>query len=447
MANAVVRQVLRRPVRLVPLAFLAVILVGTALLSLPLMHHDGQVRPLVAAFTAVSATCITGLTVVDTATYWTPMGQGVILLLTQMGGFGIMSIATLLAILVKGYIELSDTLTVQTETQAQDLGQARRIVVRIATSMFAAEVVAALLLVPRFHYSHGLPWPQALWHGVWYACMSFTNAGFSLHSDSIMSFVLDPVVVVLMTFSVWAGSLGYPVFWELLKKWRRPGQWTVHTRLTFYGFMALFLVTFTAFLVFEWDNPDTVGPMAVGQKVTAALAGGVMPRSCGFNIVDYAGIKDETIITTIVMMFIGGGSAGTSGGIKVSTFFLLFFLIVATARGEADVTVAHRRIGDETIRQAVTIALIAVACVVGGTMILALLTDLPLTHVLFDVTSAFGTVGLSMGVTPELPAGGQLTLMLLMFLGRVGTFTAASALALRTAARHYHLPEERPIVG
>lgn len=447
MANAAVRQVLRRPVRLVPLAFLAVILVGTALLCLPPMHHDGQVRPLVAAFTAVSATCITGLTVVDTATYWTPLGQTVILLLTQMGGFGIMSIATLLAIIVKGYIELSGTLVVQTETQAQDLGQARRIVVRIAASMFIAEIVAAVLLVPRFHWGHGLPWPQALWHGIWYACMSFTNAGFSLHSDSIMSFVVDPVVVVIITLTVWAGSLGYPVFWELLKKWRRPRLWTVHARLTFYGFMALFVVTFVAFLVFEWNNPATLGPMSLQHKLTAALAGGVMPRSCGFNIVDYAHIKDETTITTIVMMFIGGGSAGTSGGIKVSTFFLLFFLILAAVRGEKDVTVAHRRIGDETIRQAVTIALIAVACLVGGTMTLAILTDLPLTHVLFDVTSAFGTVGLSMGVTPELPAGGQLTLMTLMFLGRVGTFTAASALALRTAARHYHLPEERPIVG
>ncbi|WP_040159391.1 TrkH family potassium uptake protein [Mobilicoccus massiliensis] len=447
MANAVVTKVLRRPVRLVPLAFFGVIVVGTLLLCIPATHHDGQVRPLVAAFTAVSATCITGLTVVDTATYWTPLGQVIILLLAQMGGFGIMSIATLMAIIVKGHIELSNTLVVQTETQTQDLGQARRVVVRIAVSMLAAEMVSAIILTLRFHYTHGFDWGQSIWHGIWYACMAFSNAGFALQSDSIMSFVSDPLTIVVLSLTVWAGSLGYPVFWELLKKWRRPNTWSVHTRLTFYGFMVLFGIAFAAFLVFEWDNPDTLGPMGLANKVTAAIAAGVMPRSCGFNIVDYAFIKDETTIMNIVMMFIGGGSAGTSGGIKVSTFFLLAFLILAAARGEQDVTVAHRRIGDETLRQAVTVALIAVACLVGGTMVLAILTDLPLPHVLFDVTSAFGTVGLSMGITPSLPAGGQLTLMMLMFLGRVGTFTAASALALRTSTRHYHLPEERPIVG
>ncbi|GMA41031.1 TrkH family potassium uptake protein [Mobilicoccus caccae] len=447
MANTVVDKVMRRPVRLVPLAFLGVIAIGTLLLLIPATHHDGQVRPMVATFTAVSATCITGLTVVDTATYWTPFGQFIILLLTQMGGFGIMSIATLLAILVKGHIELSGTLVVQTETQTQSLGQARRVVLRIATSMLVAEAVAAVILTLRFHFTHGTEWPQAIWHGIWYAGMSFTNAGFALHSDSIMGFIADPLTIIVMSVTVFAGSIGYPVFWELLQKWRRPRNWSVHTRLSFYGFILLFVLTFAAFLIFEWDNPDTIGSFSVLEKVTAAIAGGVMPRSGGFNIVDYALIKDETTITTIVMMFIGGGSAGTSGGIKVSTFFLLAFLILAVARGERDVTVAHRRIGDETLRQAVTVALLAVACLVGGTMMLAILTNLPLPHVLFDVTSAFGTVGLSMGITPELPAGGQITLMVLMFLGRVGTFTAASALALRTATRHYHLPEERPIVG
>lgn len=447
MANTVVDKVMRRPVRLVPLAFLGVIAIGTLLLLIPATHHDGQVRPMIAAFTAVSATCITGLTVVDTATYWTPFGQFIILLLTQMGGFGIMSIATLLALLVKGHIELSGTLVVQTETQTQSLGQARRVVLRIATSMLVAEAVAAVILSLRFHYSHGADWPHAIWQGIWYAGMSFTNAGFALHSDNIMSFIVDPLTITVMSLTVFAGSIGYPVFWELLQKWRRPRNWSVHTRLSFYGFILLFVITFAAFLVFEWNNPDTIGDFSVLEKVTAAIAGGVMPRSAGFNIVDYAYIKDETAITTIVMMFIGGGSAGTSGGIKVSTFFLLAFLILAVARGERDVTVAHRRIGDETLRQAVTVALLAVACLVGGTMTLAILTDLPLHHVLFDVTSAFGTVGLSMGITPSLPAGGQITLMVLMFLGRVGTFTAASALALRTATRHYHLPEERPIVG
>lgn len=447
MARTIAHRALQRPVRIVPLAFFAVILFGTSLLMLPGMSRAGTPSPLSAAFSAVSATCITGLTVVDTATYWTPLGQGVLLLLAQLGGFGIMSVATLLALLVKGHIELTGTLVVQTETQAQTLGEARRIVVRIAGSMFATEAIIATLLVFRFRAVHDDSWPVALWHGVFYAGMSFTNAGFALHSDSIMGFVTDPIVIVVLSLSVLSGSVGYPVFWELLRKWRRPSHWTVHTRLTVYGFFVLFSVMFVAFLAFEWVNPDTIGTMPLGTKLTAALGGAVMPRSAGFNIVDYAHIQDETAITTIIMMFIGGGSAGTSGGIKVSTFFILWFLIVAAVRGEADVTIAHRRIGDETLRQAVTVALISVAAVTMGTTLLAMVTDLPLHMVMFDVASAFGTVGLSMGITPELPAAGQLTLMMLMFIGRVGTFTAASALALRRSTRHYHVPEERPIVG
>lgn len=447
MARGVVSNLLRRPVRLVPAAFLAVILLGTLLLLVPAAHHDNHVRPLAAAFTAVSATCITGLTVVDTATYWTPYGQAIIMLLTQMGGFGIMSIATLLAIIVKGHIELSGTLVVQTETQAQSLAQARRIVVRIAGSMFVAEAISAVLLTARFWLHQDMPFLKALWHGSFYACMAFTNAGFALATDSIMGFVVDPFLVAVMCVTVLAGSVGYPVFWELLKGWWRPHHWSVHTRLTVTGFAILFTVMFFAFLVFEWQNPDTIGLMPVGQKLSAASAGAVMPRSAGFNIVDYGLAQDETIITTIIMMFIGGGSAGTSGGIKVSTFLLLAYLILAVSRGERDVTVGHRRVGEETIRQAVTVALLALACVVGGTMVLAMVSDLPLEAVLFDVNSAFGTVGLSMGITPELPASGQLTLMVLMFVGRVGIFTAASALALRTATRHYQLPEGRPIVG
>ncbi|MDO5628025.1 MAG: potassium transporter TrkG [Mobilicoccus sp.] len=446
MSSRMVHGVLRRPVRLLPLTFLLVILIGTGLLLLPWTSTE-QVPFMTAAFTAVSAACITGLTVVDTHTYWTPFGQGVILLLTQVGGFGIMSIATLLALLVKGHIELSRTLVVQAETKAQSLGQARSIVRRIAVSMFAAEAAAAVVLTARFRFGHGEDWLQAIWHGIWYACMTFTNAGFSLHAGSIRDFLGDPLLIWVMCATVFAGSLGYPVFWELMRSWRRPRDWSVHTRLTFYGFIALFVITFVAFLAFEWTNPDTLGDLTVGQKITAAVAGGVMPRSGGFASVDYGMITDETMITTLVMMFIGGGSAGTSGGIKVSTFFLLAFLILAVARGEKDVTVAHRRIGEETLRQAVTVALLAVACVVGGTMVLAMVTDLPLDQVVFDVTSAFGTVGLSMGITPGLPVEGQVTLMVLMFLGRVGTFTAASAIALRSSVRHYQLPEERPIVG
>lgn len=439
------QRALLRPVRAVPLAFLAVILIGTLLLMLPIAH-PGEVRPLAAAFTAVSATCITGLAVVDTATYWTPFGQIVIVLLTQMGGFGIMSAATLLALLVRGKLDLSGSLAAQTERQAATLGEVRRVLVRIGLLMFVCEAVVAVVLTGEF-LRRGLGLLAALGHGIFFACMAFTNAGFSIKSDSLMPYVADSIIVWPMFAAVFIGSLGYPVIFELREKWRRPGHWSVHTRITFWGWLLLAAIGFVTFIVFEWTNPDTLGPMSVATKINAATAGAIMPRSGGFNAVDYAHIHDETVIVTIVLMFIGGGSAGTSGGLKVSTFFLLGFVILSEIRGEPEVTIAHRRIGNEVQRQALTVALLSIGAVTVGTIALVMTTELPLQAVVFDVVSAFGTVGLSLGITPQLGGEGQILLMGLMFVGRVGTVTVASALALRARRRHYSLPEERPIVG
>lgn len=445
MSRGVINRAMYKPVRLVPMAFLAVISIGSALLLLP-VAHPGDVRPLAAVFTAVSATCITGLTVVDTATYWTPFGKVVILVLTQVGGFGIMSAASLLALLVRGRVALRSTLVAQAESQTQRLGDVVRLLKRIVILMGTIELVLGSWLSVRF-WMRGLDVLDALGNGFFYACMSFTNAGFANDTDSIMSFVSDAGLIWPMSFGVILGSLGYPVLFELVKRWRRPGTFTVHTRITFYGWLVLMVVGIITFIVFEWTNPATLGPMSVADKVNAAFAGGVMPRSCGFNIVDYAKIHEETVVVTIVLMFIGGGSAGTSGGLKVTTFFLLLFVILTEVRGEKDVTIAHRRIPEDTQRQALVVALLSVGAVTGSTILLVILTDLPLVPVVFDVVSAFGTVGLSLGITPELPPAGQILLMVLMFVGRVGTITAASALALRARRRHYRLPEESPIVG
>ena len=445
MRRSLVGRALLAPVRLVPLAFAAVIVFGTALLMLPIAH-PGEVQPLVAAFTAVSATCITGLTVVDTATYWTPFGKGVIMLLTQMGGFGIMSAATLLALAVRGRIDLSSSLVTQTEKQTRTLGEVARVIKRIAIMMFGVEFVVGVWLTGRFLF-RGYELFDSVLYGFFYACMAFTNAGFAPDTASLMGYVSDPFIMWPIMIAVVVGSLGYPVVFELSQSWRRPDTWSVHTRLTFYGFMLLLVLGTLSFAVFEWRNNGTLGQLDTMGKINGALAGGVMPRSAGFNAVDYGRITDESTVVTIVLMFIGGGSAGTSGGLKVSTFFLLAFVILSEVRGEPEVTVAHRSIGAHTVRQALTVALLSLGAVIGGSVVMVWITNLPLVQVLFDVTSAFGTCGLSMGITPSLPPAGQILLMLLMFIGRVGTVTVASALALRTRHRHYHLPEERPIVG
>lgn len=437
-----------RPVRLLPSAFLLAIVVGSVLLMLPVSRADHDAALVMPAlFTSVSAVCVTGLITVDTATFWTPFGQWVILGLIQIGGFGIMTLATMLSLMVGRRLGLRNRLVAQAETHTVHPGDVGGVIKRVAAIMATCEVTVAVLITIRFRLSYYDDWATALKHGVFQAVSAFNNAGFSTYSDSLIGFVGDPWIILPMCAAVVLGGIGFPVIMELLREFGRPAKWTIHTRITVMGSGLLLAVGIVAFIGFEWANPQTLGPLGVGEKLLAGVTGGVMPRTAGFNSVDYAAITPETSAFTTVLMFIGGGSAGTAGGVKVTTFFLLAYVIWAEVTGERDVTVAHRSISEETQRQALSVALLGVAAVVIGTMLILMMTGFRLDEVLFEATSAFAIVGLSMGITAELPASAQLVLMVLMFTGRVGTITIASAFALRSRPRFFRLPEERPIVG
>ncbi|SOC53529.1 TrkH family potassium uptake protein [Ornithinimicrobium cerasi] len=435
------------PARAVTAAFLVVFLIGTALLLLPASRAEGAPADLmVASFTTVSALCVTGLITVDTATYWTPFGQVVIMLLIQVGGIGVMTLATLLALAVRGRLGLRSSLAAQMDTHSSGLGQVRQVVGRIVVLALAIEAVVAVLLTLRLALGHGMAWPRAAWHGVFHAVSAFNNAGFALYSDNLIGFVGDiwfigPVCVALVM-----GGLGFPVLRELLLR-KRPSRWSVHTRLTLGGSAVLLVLGVVLFGLFETGSRGTLAALPPHEQLVGAIGGGVFPRTAGFNAVDYAQVTEETEAITMVLMFIGGGSAGTAGGIKVTTFLLLAAVIWAEVRGEPDVVIGHRRIGGAVQRQALTVALLAVGLVILSTILLMMLTDLPSLDLGFEVVSAFATVGLSTGITAQLPPAGQLILMALMFLGRLGPITVASAIAVNTRHRHYRLPEERPIVG
>jgi trk system potassium uptake protein len=438
---------LLRPVRLVPLAFLLAVTVGTLLLLLPMSRADDSASALLpAAFTSVAAVCVTGLTVVDTATYWTPFGQGVILALVQVGGFGIMTLATLLASIVSGKLGLRSMLVTQTETHATNLGDVRSLLRRVAVTMLAFEVALTLILTVRFRIAYDHDLGTALWHGGFHAVSAFNSSGYSLFSDNLVGFVSDAWICLTLSAAVIAGGIGFPVLSELRRR-TRPSRWTVHTRITVYGSLVLLVAGIGGTLVLEWSNPGTFGPLSVPDKLTAATVTGSMPRTGGFNSIDYGNARPETLAVTDVLMFIGGGSGGTAGGIKVTTFFLLAFVILAEIAGDRDVTVAHRRVPAGTQRQALTVALLGVAVVAVGTLVLMMLSPHRFDLLLFEATSAFSTAGLTTGITPTMSAPAHGVLMLLMFVGRVGTVTVASALALRSRQRLYQLPYERPIVG
>nr|WP_261621089.1 TrkH family potassium uptake protein [Pseudarthrobacter equi] len=442
------RDALQHPVRSVPLAFLAVILLGAGLLALPLSRTAPEQEALLPAlFTSVSAVCVTGLVTVDTATYWTPLGQGVILGLIQVGGFGIMTLATLLALMVRKSIGLRGQLIAQSETHTLNFGDVRSVLFRVARIMAGFEAATAAILTARFWFAYDDNPGTALWHGTFHAISAFNNAGFALYSDSLISYAGDPWIIIPICVAVIAGGLGFPVLIALLKGGVRLKDWTVHLRLTVYGTAMLLVAGFALFGAFEWNREQTLGPMPVSGKLLATLAGTVFPRTAGFNSIDYAAASPETLLTTDILMFIGGGSAGTAGGIKITTFLVLGFAIWNEIRGRDQVTIAHRSISSSVQRQALSVALLGVASVTIGTLLLLIFTDHSLDKVLFESISAFATVGVSTGITYDLPPNAQWVLMALMFTGRIGTITVASALALSTHPRLYRLPEERPIIG
>lgn len=282
---------------------------------------------------------------------------------------------------------------------------------------------------------------------MFHAISAFNNAGFALFSVNMMGFVTDPYICLPICAAIIFGGIGFPVLRELSRRLRGPVRWSLHTKLTVLMTGILLIGGWVFMAVSEWGNSKTLGALDVPGRLLASFFHAVQPRTAGFNSLDVGAMSDETLLGTDVLMFIGGGSAGTGGGIKVTTFALLLFVIVAEARGEQSVTIFRRRIDPRVIRQALTVALLAVTGMVGGATLLMWMTDHRLSLVLTEVISALGTVGLSANVTPTLPEAAQLVLVALMFVGRLGPVTLVSALAMREHTRKYEYPEERPLIG
>ncbi|MFC4589140.1 TrkH family potassium uptake protein [Sphaerisporangium corydalis] len=438
----------QHPAQVIVGAFGLVAAVGTVLLSLPVATATGRRADLLeAVFTATSAVCVTGLVIVDTGTHWSVFGEVVIAGLVQVGGLGIMTLATLFAVLVSGRLGLRASLLAQAETRAISMIDLRRVVRKVVVFSLVSELVTAAVLAARFMAGYGEPPGRAAYLGAFHAVAAFNNSGFALWPDSLVRFASDPWICVTIAVAVIVGGLGFPVWFELLRFWRRPRRWSVLTRLTL-GVSAVLIVFGTlVFLVTEWSNPKTLGPLSEPAKLLAAFFTGVMPRSAGFNSIDITQMYPSSWLATDVLMFIGGGSASTGGGIKVTTFGLLAFVLWAELRGESRVNVGRRRIPEAIQRQALAIMLMSVGLVAVSTYALLALTPHSLDKVLFEAVSAFGTAGMSTGITADLPPAGHVLILVLMFVGRVGPLTLGSALALRERTTRYELPEERPIVG
>ncbi len=435
------------PARAALLAFALVTLLFTALLSLPTASQSGRVTPLHdAMFVATSAVSVTGLTTVNTAEHWSFLGQLIILVAIQVGGLGILSMAALLSLAVSKRLGVRSKLIAQEGMTTGRIGEVGSLLRVVVLTSFTLEGILALVLVPRFMMHTGSLW-GGLWNGVFYAVSSFNNAGFVLHVDGLESFMDDPWIIWTIMIGVFAGALGFPVVMVLMQQRWHYSRWNLHTKLTVNTTAALLVGGAVLIGIFEWNNAETLGQFGPAGRVQYALFSSVMPRSGGFSVFDMNAQTPETLLLTDALMFAGGGSASTAGGIKVTTLAVMFLAIVAEARGDREVTAHGRTIAPESLRVAIAVLALGSTLVLVGTMALVAISDESLQRPLFEALSAFGTCGLTTGLSEELPPSGKYVLTALMFAGRVGTITFASALALRQRRNLFRYPEERPIIG
>ncbi|WP_334142194.1 TrkH family potassium uptake protein [Rhabdothermincola sp.] len=439
---------LLHPARLVVLSYAAAALVGAVLLWLPFATVSGEAPPLAdALFTAVSAISVTGLIVVEADGFWSPFGQVVILLLIQIGGFGITTMASLLGVVVFRRLGLRSRLSTQVELNEAGFGGIRHLIGRIAVFYAVVEGIGFVALSTAVWVTTGSSIGESLWFGLFHCVSAFNNAGFSTSNDNLIGFAGNPAVLLIVAALVVVGGIGFPVVLDVARRGASWRWWSLHTRLTLSATAVLLVAGAVAIGFFEWSNHDTLGAMSAPDRLVNTVFASVTPRTAGFNTVDYALVREPTSLVTQALMLIGGGSGSTAGGIKVSTFALLGFVIWSEVRGERDVAVFGRRVDERAQRQAVTIALLGVGLAMAGSVALASVGDLPAGAASFETLSALNTVGLSTGVTPQLPLGGKLVLTALMLLGRLGPVTVGTALVLRSRETLYRYPEGRPLLG
>ena len=440
-------QALGAPARLVLTGFGGVILLFAGLLSLPAATATGERTPFVdALFTATSAVAVTGLVTVDTGAYWSPLGLTIIAIAIKVGGLGIMTMASLLALAVSRRLGLTQRRLAAQETKASGLGDVKSLLRVILTVSLVVELAIALTLLPRFlmlDYDVG----TAVGHSAFYAVSAFNNAGFVPNVGGTMAFATDIWILAPIALGVWVGALGFPVYLVMIRQWREPRRWTLHAKLTLITVTVLTVLSAGLLALFEWNNPDTLGQFGTGGKVGNVFFQSINQRSGGFNSMDVGQMYEHTWLMEVVLMFIGGGSGSTAGGIRVTTFAVIILAIVAEARGRRDLEAFGKRIGTEVLRVAVAVTVLGLSLVITGTGVFMYLTGLPLAPSLYEVVSAYATCGLSTGITGSLDTDAKYTLTILMFVGRLGSMTLAAALALNKQRRVIRYPSERPIIG
>ncbi|MDP4098453.1 TrkH family potassium uptake protein [Paenibacillus sp. P96] len=435
------------PPRILVGGFALIILLGAGLLMLPISNTTGVPLPFIdALFTATSATCVTGLVVVDTGRDFTVFGQVVIALLIQIGGLGFMTMATLVALVFKRRISLKERLVLQEAMNQTSMEGIVALIRKVLLYSLTIEAVCATVFAIR--WSFDMPVGRAIYFGVWHAISMFNNAGFDLFGEfrSLTGYVNDPVVNFTAMLLIVLGGIGFVVMSDLVE-YRKKKKLSLHSKVVL-TMTAILIITGTLVIfVFELTNPKTLGGLPWSGKILASLFQSVTPRTAGANTLDIAGLRQATQFFIIILMFIGASPGSTGGGIKTTTFTIMAGAVVSMVRGREDIVIYRYRLAQERILKALTITLLALFLVITVTMILTTTEDHHFLMILFETTSAFGTVGLSMGLTPDLTLIGKILISFTMFAGRLGPITLAYALGKKQSKELYRHPEGKMIIG
>jgi trk/ktr system potassium uptake protein len=435
------------PPKLLVLGFALIILAGAQLLTLPISSAAGQsTRWIDALFTATSATCVTGLVVVDTGTYYSTFGQIVILVLIQIGGLGFMTMATLFAVFLKRRISLKERLVLQEALNQSSIEGIVRLVRKVLLYTLCIELTGAISFSLRFMFE--MSPGRAVYYGIFHAVSFFNNAGFDImgHFRSFTKYVGDPWMNVTAMLMIVLGGIGFVVLADLVE-YRNKRRLSLHSKVALSTSGLLIVIGTLVIFIFEFTNSLTMGPLGFGEKLLAAMFQSVSPRTAGVNTLDLASLRQATQFIIIVLMFIGASPGSTGGGIKTTTFAALIGAVNAMIRGKEDVVMFNYRLAKERVYKALTVTLFALALVMVATMILSTTEDHHFLMILFEVTSAFGTVGLTMGLTPDLTLIGKIIIILMMFIGRLGPLTLSYAIAPKPGRVLYRNAEGKIIIG
>ncbi|MBV5123572.1 TrkH family potassium uptake protein [Bacillus halotolerans] len=440
--ETVIKWVRFSPPQVLAIGFFLTIIIGSLLLKLPI----SAAKPLSwidALFTAASATTVTGLAVVDTGTEFTVFGQTVIMGLIQVGGLGFMTFAVLIVMILGKKIGLKERMLVREALNQPTIGGVIGLVKVLFLFSISIELIAALILSIRLVPQYG--WASGLFASVFHAISAFNNAGFSLWPDNLMSYVGDPSVNLVITFLFITGGIGFTVLFDILKN-RRFKAFSLHTKLMLAGTFILNIAATLIIFILEYSNPGTLGSLHLPDKLWASYFQAVTPRTAGFNSADFGSMREGTIVFVLLLMFIGAGSASTASGIKLTTFIVILMSVIAYLKGHKETVIFRRTIKYPIIIKALAVSVISLFIVFIGIFALTITEQAPFIQVVFETFSAFGTVGLTMGLTPELTTAGKCIIIAIMFIGRIGPLTFVFSFA-KTEKSNIRYPDGEVFTG